>query len=118
MNLFLIDLIVLYYNQTKISLNCGGSYIDSPKLLKNKKATINPKDNNDKYFQYAINVVLNYEQIKSYSKKVSKIKPFIKQYNWKETDFPSQKNDWKNFESNNKSIALNILYVPYNTEKK
>ena len=78
MNLFLIDLIVLYYNQTKISLNCGGSYIDSPKLLKNKKATINPKDNNDKYFQYAINVVLNYEQIKSYSKKVSKIKPFIK----------------------------------------
>ena len=25
--------------------------------------------------------------------------------------------DWKKFVSNNKSIALNILYVPYNTEK-
>ena len=32
-------------------------------------------------------------------------------------NFPSHKEDWKRFESNNKSIALNILFVPYNTEK-
>ena len=35
----------------------------------------------------------------------------------KEIDFPSQGKDWKKFESNNKSIALNILYVPHNTKK-
>ena len=34
-----------------------------------------------------------------------------------ERDFPSHNKDWKIFESNNKSIALNILYVPHNTEK-
>ena len=34
-----------------------------------------------------------------------------------ERDFPSYSKDWKKFESNNKSIALNILYVPHNTEK-
>ena len=44
------------------------------------------------------------------------MKPFINQYNWNETDFSSQGKDWKKFESNNKSIAINILYVPYNTE--
>ena len=33
----------LYYNLNKISLSRGGSYIDSPKWLKNKKATINAK---------------------------------------------------------------------------
>ena len=33
----------LYYKLHKISLNRGGSYIDSPKWLKNKKATTNPK---------------------------------------------------------------------------
>ena len=33
----------LYYDFNKISLNRGGSYIDSPKWLKNKKSTINPK---------------------------------------------------------------------------
>ena len=37
---------VLYYNLNKISLSRGGSYIDSPKWLKNKKATINPKNKN------------------------------------------------------------------------
>ena len=46
-----------------------------------------------------------------------KVKPFIDQYNWKEIDFPSHSKDWKRFEQNNKKIALNILFVPHNTEK-
>ena len=50
----------LYYKLHKKSLNRGGSYIDSPKWLKNKKATITPKNNEDKYFQYALTVALNY----------------------------------------------------------
>ena len=53
----------LYYNLNKVSLSRGGSYIDSPKWLKNKKATINPQNNDDKCFQYALTVALNYEQI-------------------------------------------------------
>ena len=35
----------LYYDFNKISISRGGSYIDSPKWLKNKKSTINPKNN-------------------------------------------------------------------------
>ena len=35
----------------------------------------------------------------------------------KKLDFPLHKKDWKKFELNNKSIALDILYMPYNTEK-
>ena len=49
--------------------------------------------------------------------RITKIKLFIGQYNWKEIDFPSNKKDWKKFELNNESIALNILYVPHNTEE-
>ena len=60
---------------------------------------------------------MNYEQIGHHPERISKIKPFIGKYYWKEIDFPSQGKDWKKFESNNKSIALNILYVPYNTEQ-
>ena len=108
---------VLYYNLNKVSLSRGGSYIDSPKWLKNKKATINPKNEDDKCFQYALTVALNHEQIKNNPERISKIKPFIDQYDWKEIEFPSTGKDWKKFESSNKSIALNILYVPYNTEK-
>ena len=32
-------------------------------------------------------------------------------------DFSSHKIDWNEFEKNNKTIALNIVYVPYHTEK-
>ena len=107
----------LYYKLHKISLNRGASYKDSPKWLKNKKTTINPKNNDDKCFQYAINVALNYEQIKKCPQRVSNIKPFFDQYNWKEIDFPSLKKDWKVFEKSNKIVTLNILYIPHNTEK-
>ena len=54
---------VLYYNLNKVSLSRGGSYIDSPKWLKNKKTKINPKNKDNKCFQYALTVALNYEHI-------------------------------------------------------
>ena len=34
----------LYYKLHKTSLHRGGSYIDSPEWLKNKKVTTNPKN--------------------------------------------------------------------------
>ena len=48
---------------------------------------------------------------------MSDIKPFTDQYDWIGINFPLRRKDWKKFESNNKSFALNILYVPYNTEQ-
>ena len=109
---FIFDSVdALYYNLNKMSLSRGGSYIDSPKWLKNKKATINSKNYGDNCFQYAITVALNHEQIKKDLQRITKIKPFTDKYNWKEISFPSHQKDSKKFESNNKTIALNILYV-------
>ena len=54
-------------------------------------------------------VALNHEQIKSHPERISRIKLFIDQYNWKKISFPSHKEDWKKFESNIKSILI-ILY--------
>ena len=92
----------LYYNLNKVSLSRGGSYIDSPQLLKNKKATINSKNNDDRCFQYVLTVALNYEKIKKDPQRILKIKPFIDQCNWKDIDFPSHSKNCKKFESNNK----------------
>ena len=108
---------LMYYDFNKISLNRGGSYIESAKWIKNKKSTINPKNNDYKCFQYAVTVALNRDKIKKDFQRVSKIKPFIDQYNWNDIDFPSTGKDWKKFELNNESIALNILYVPHKTGK-
>ena len=107
---------ILYYNFNKTSINRGGSYIDSPKWLKDKKSTMNPKNNDDKCFQYAVTSALNLDNIDNHLERVSKIKPFINKYNWKDIGFPSTSKDWKKFESNNE-VARNILYVPHNTKK-
>ena len=43
---FVFDYIqLLHYKCHKINLNCGGSYIDFPDWIKNKKATINAFNN-------------------------------------------------------------------------
>ena len=62
-------------------------------------------------------MALNQKQIIKDPQRIRKIKPFIDQYNWKEIDLSSHKKDWKKFELNNKSIALNILYVLHNAEE-
>ena len=114
---FIFDAVnALYYDLNKISLNREGSYIDSPQWLKNKKA-INPKNDDDKCFQYAISVALSHQNIKKDPQRISKIMPYIYQYSWKDIDFPSHSKEWKKIESNNKSIALNILYAPCNAKE-
>ena len=78
---FVLDSVdLLEYKLNKISLNRGASYLDSPQWLKSKKATINPKNNDGKCFQYALTVALNYQNIKKNPQRISNIKSFINQY--------------------------------------
>ena len=70
---------LLYYELHKINLNRSGSDIYSPKWLKNKKATINPKNNDGKCFQYVVAVVSGHKQIKSHPERLSSIKAFVDQ---------------------------------------
>ena len=107
---------LLYHHLHKISLNRGGLYIDSPDWIK-KKATTNPKNKDNECFKNAITAALNFSKINNHSERISKLKPFIKNYNWKDIEFPSCSKDWKKFDQNNNTIALNILCVPYNTKQ-
>ena len=59
---------------------------------------------------------MNHQKIENHPERISNIKPFIDQYNWKGIDFPAGIKDWKKFEQNNNTIALNILYVTHNTK--
>ena len=55
-----------YYNLNKI----GGSYIDFPEWLKNKKSAPNPKNNHDKCFQYTLTVAFSHEKIKTHPERI------------------------------------------------
>ena len=81
----------------------------SSEWLRSKKESITSEDN---CFQNALNDSLNYQTIKANPERISKLKKYINQYNWKDIKFPSDKEDWKKFEQNNKDIALNVLFVP------
>ena len=41
----------------------------------------------------------------------TKIKPFINKYKWEGKNVPSKKDDWRKFEKNNMTIALNVLHA-------
>ena len=105
---------LLYYYFYKIDMKRGESYIELPEWLKNKKAAINPKNkNDDNCFQYVITVALSHQNIGRDLQRISsKIVPVINKYNWKGIEFPTMQK-----EQNNKTVALSILYVQYNTKQ-
>ena len=77
----------------------GTSYIESPEWIKNKGVTISPKNTKDNNcFQYAIIAALNYQNIDHHPERISKLKPFINNYNWKGIVLPSHSKDWRKFE--------------------
>ena len=104
---------LLDYKLHRVRLKRGGSYIKSPKWLENKKATINPKnENDDECLRWSIISALNYNKImkKEFENIFNKIKH-------QDKNFSSHKRDWENFEENNKSIALNILFSSKDKEE-
>ena len=89
------------------------SEFNSSGWLRGKKETIISGDND---FQNALDGALNYQSIENDPQRISKLKPCINTYNWKGIDFPAGPKDWIKFEKNNKTIALNVLYIPRNTK--
>ena len=61
---------LLDYHLHKISLKRGKPYIKSPEWLINKRATINPKNKDNKCFQYSITVALNHQNIENHPERI------------------------------------------------
>ena len=55
-----------------------------------------------------LTVALNHEEMNP--PKIAKIKSVIDEYNWKETNFSSEKDDWKKIEEDNRRTALTDSY--------
>ena len=96
----------------KIGIKRAETYEKSPDSVANKKGTTNPKnEKDDKCFQYSITSGLNCNKIKK--KQFKKIEKFKRV----DAGFSSQQRDWESFEQNNTLIALNVLFVSYNSEE-
>ena len=101
------------YKLHRVRLRRGGSYIKSPEWLLHKGATINPKNkNDDECLRWSIISALNYNEI---TKK--EFENIFKNIKHEDKDFLLQKKDWENFEQNNQSIALNVLFSSQNSQE-
>ena len=103
---------LLYYYFQKINIRRAESYIMSPNQLVNKGASINPKNEKDnKCFQWSIISGLNYNKIKE-----KDLKNILK-FKRVDTNVLLYQRDWEGFEQNNNSVALNVLFVLYESEE-
>ena len=101
------------YKLHRVRLRRGGSYIKSSEWLLNKEATINPKNKNDnECLRWSTISALNYNEItkKEFENILQKIKHEDKDFSW-------HQGDWENFEQNNDSIALNVLFSSQDSEE-
>ena len=81
--------------------------------LINRKSVIISDDN---IFQNALNDALDYQNTETNLQRISKIKSFSSKYNWEGIEYPAVSKEWKKVEQNNRIIALNKLFILYNTE--
>ena len=64
---------LLSYHIHKTSLKRGNSYIKPPEWILNKRATINPKNEDNKCFEYSIVIALHHQQIGRHPERMSNI---------------------------------------------
>ena len=101
------------YKLHRVHLRRGRSYIKSPEWLLYKRATINPKsEEDDEYFRDSIILGLNYNEIKG-----KELESIFKRIRHEDEDFLYYQRDWEVFEQNNESIALIILFASQNSEE-
>jgi len=113
----------LYVNTSKYKPLKGSSYIDLPEKLKNIKAIINVKNDDDMCFMWSVLAALH--PVDNNHHRVSKYKSFASELKFKGIDFPVKLVDIPEFEKQN-DISINCfgydeevypLYITKQTNK-
>jgi len=107
-----VRIVEMTYHCHRVDLNRGGSYIELPDWVKNKKCCINPKNkDDDKCFKWAVIAALHHKDIGDHPERISKLRSYIDRYDWSGIEFPTPSTQWKKFEKQNPNVALNVLVI-------
>ena len=94
----------------QLNLMRGSSYLPLPNCLARKKAIINPINEDQEYFKWAVIVALRWEEIDTNPERISKLKRFEKDFDWSGIEFLVSVKDIKKFEFRNQ-ISINLLAI-------
>ena len=92
----------------QFNLTRSSSYLPLPNRLARKKAIINPKNEYQECFKWAVIAASRWEEINSNPERLSKLKRFEKHFDWSGIGFPVSVKDIKKFEFRNQ-ISINLL---------
>ena len=100
----------LYINFHKLALTRGSSYTELPEWIKSKKAVINAQNKDEECFKWAVITALHHEEIKKGHQRISRLRPYEKQYNWNGLEFPVSIKKIDKLGKNNPGIAVKALF--------
>ena len=95
----------------------GRSYMQLPKSLANKKAIINPKNDDNQCFKWAVTRAIN--PTDDNARRIDKkLKEKARELNWDGISFPTPLKDIDKFEKNNPSISINVVGYNYEVDEE
>ena len=71
---------------------------------------INPQNKDEEYFKWAVIEALYHNDIKHHPERISLLRPYEIQYNWKGLHFPVSIKKIDKFEKSNSGIAVNVFF--------
>ncbi|XP_057310212.1 uncharacterized protein LOC130648190 [Hydractinia symbiolongicarpus] len=95
----------------KLQLTRGSSYIDLPAWILREKAVINPRNEDEECFKWALIAAMHHGEIANNPQRISNLRPFVDQYNWEGFEFTVALNKIGKFEEQNPECAVNMLFV-------
>ena len=103
---------VLYidFDVHQLNLTRGSSYLPLPEWLARKKAIINPCNEDQECFKWAVIAASRWEDIDSHPERISKLIRFKADLDWSGIGFPVSIKDIKKFELKNR-ISINLLAI-------
>ena len=116
---FTLDSILhLNINFHRLLLTRGSSYIELPAWITYKKSVINPKNEDEQCFKYAVIAALHHDNIGAHPERISKLRTYIDKYNSSGLEFPLEITKIGKFEKNKPAIAINVLFICEDGSKK
>ena len=104
------EVLFLDVNFHWLNLTRGSSYLPLPDWLARKQAIINPQNDDEECFKWAVIAALRWTDIKFNPECVSNLRKFANNYGWSGLKFPVSIKDINIFEMNN-DISVNVLSV-------
>ncbi|XP_057311370.1 uncharacterized protein LOC130649159 isoform X1 [Hydractinia symbiolongicarpus] len=107
---FTIDKILhMHVDFHKLKLTRGSSYLPLPKNFSGKRSVINPHNEDEECFKWAVIAALNHDKIDNHPERISNLKKFEDKCNWGGLTFPMALNKIDLFERRNPDIAVHVL---------